>query len=70
MTLELISFIDSQVQDKSLKIIIFYLSAGLTLSIDPRTMIKTIIEKCLCIEKEDIKANSEEILFWYMDNKN
>jgi len=70
MTLELISFIDSQVQDKSLKIIILYLSAGLTLSIDPRTMIKTIIEKCLCIEKEDIKANSEEILFWYMDNKN
>jgi hypothetical protein len=57
------------VQDRSLKVVILYLSAGFTLSVEPKSMIRTVIEKCLCIDKEEIKNNSEEILFWYMDNK-
>ena len=57
------------VQDRSLKVVIIYLAAGLNLSIEPRSMIRAVIEKCLCLDKEDIKINSEEVLFWYMDNK-
>jgi hypothetical protein len=42
------------------------------LSLDPKLVIKTIIEKCLATdkaEKEEIKKSCEELLFWYMDNK-
>ena len=54
----MISFNDAMVQDRSLKIVILYLSAGFNLSVEPRSMIRAVIEKCMCVEKEDIKINS------------
>jgi hypothetical protein len=69
LAIEFLSFNDQVVQDKSLKILALYLGAGNSLSIEPKAMIRTMIEKCLCVEKEEVRANAEEILFWYMDNK-
>lgn len=68
LTLELISFNDVLVQDRSLKALVIYLEAGNTLSIDAKTMVKALIEKCLASEKEEIKFQSEQALFWYMDH--
>ena len=31
-------------------------------------MVKALIEKCLASEKEEIKFQSEQALFWYMDH--
>ena len=32
-------------------------------------MIKTVIEKCLISDKDEIRSNSEQIIFWYMDHQ-
>ena len=67
---DFLSFKDAVVQDRGLKLLVLYLQDGNSLTLDPKQMIKTIIEKCLCLDKDEIKHNSEEVLFWYMDNQN
>ncbi len=66
---DFLAFKDPVVQDRGLRVLILYLNDGNELNIDPKNMIKTVIEKCLCIEKEEIRHNSEHVLYWYMDNK-
>lgn len=68
MCIELISFNDNLVQGHSLKAVVLFLASGGRLSNDPKAVIRTVIEKCLNIEKEEIKVNSEQLLYWYMDN--
>lgn len=36
---------------------------------EAKTVIKTIISKCMTSDKEEIKSSCEQILFWYMDNR-
>jgi hypothetical protein len=37
--------------------------------VEAKTVIKTIISKCMTSDKEEIKSSCEQILFWYMDNR-
>ena len=56
------------IQDRGLKILVLYLNDGNSLSLEAKTVIRAIFEKCLVLEKDEVKKNCEEILFWYMDN--
>lgn len=67
-SLDFLSYKDLVVQDRGLKILVLFPQDGNPLTVDPKQMIKTLIEKCLCLEKEEIKSNAGEVLFWYMDH--
>lgn len=50
---EILTFNNASVVDKSLKILSIYLSSGQGLSIDPKVIIKIILEKCLATDKAE-----------------
>lgn len=68
-TIEFITCSNLPVQNLALKVVLAVLAGNESLSVEPKLMIKTVIEKCSTIEKEEIKNNALQILFWYMDNK-
>ena len=55
---DFLSFKEASVQDRGLKILVLYIQDGNSLTLDPKQTIKTIIEKCLSLEKEEIRHNS------------
>lgn len=65
---ELLGGNDPVVMNNTLKIIVFYLNGGNTWKKDHKILIKVLVEKCLCQDKDEIKSNSEQILYWLMDN--
>ena len=55
-------------QSKALKVFHVYLEKGNELNLESKPLIKTLIEKCLIIEKGDIASIATEIMFWMMDH--
>ena len=50
---ELLSHSNPPIVDKSLKMLSIYLHSGQNLGIDPKVLIKIILEKCLATDKVD-----------------
>ena len=45
-----------------------FLEANNSLSVDPKSLVKAVIEKCLVVDREETRNSSGLVLFWYMDN--
>lgn len=49
LAIDFLSFKDIAIQERGLKAAVMYLGAGYDLGLDPKNVIKILIEKCLCL---------------------